>query len=668
MSRLPPLLALLAATLLLMAAAFADGRPTVFYDSHSYDVMGRDLIEEVRDYPASTQNKFLTHRQMGDWPVPADKLVDPNVEGARSWFYGVFLHGMHLIGSLWLLAAVQSFLAAWIIHLLWRTLAPKAPAWSYLAVVAGAVAGTSVSFFTTFAMPDIFAGIGGAAVVLVLTQSDRLKRLEIAGLWAICVYAMAVHRSHWGTEIVVALGGGLLTVLLGLSPTLAFARVMVVLSAAVAAWGAGVVADGVYQARTGYRLGHPPFIMARMLADGPGKAYMMYACAHGEDYALCKFKDNVRPSTDLILWSDKKKYGVFNVANLATRVRLEREEMRFVTGVMKFDPLGQTWASLQNWGEQFVAYQVDDPLRNPAAYLRGRYWPTTMLPKLIPNFQACRPPGNCRPPFNYEALSAWHGLVLGASLLLLAWRLCWRDVRLAVIGRGLKSGDDEPARVGATILLLLAVAIVNAAICGVLSGPFARYQSRLIWLLPVGAGIMACALPMGLSSVAEKAKRIVAAVWLWGLAFWEKLRALPAIGRFLPALDGHFSRFCCVGGLGFLVDFGVLKIMVHAGLDPITGRWISFSVALMATWLTNRAWTFRNQGGPKRSILKEFGAYLAVQSVGFAANFTVYSAMVKGLPMLEGRLLPPMIAATCAGLVINFLGAKHFVYRKARPS
>ena len=74
MRRIPPLLALLAATLLLMSVAFADGRPTVFYDSHSYDVMGRDLIETVRDWPQSNQNKFHAHRQMGDWPVPSDRM------------------------------------------------------------------------------------------------------------------------------------------------------------------------------------------------------------------------------------------------------------------------------------------------------------------------------------------------------------------------------------------------------------------------------------------------------------------------------------------------------------------------------------------------------------------------------------------------------------------
>ena len=216
MRRLPPLLALLAATLLLMAVAFADGRPTVFYDSHSYDVMGRNLIETVRDYPASVKNKFEAKLKMSDWPVPTDRLADPQVEGARSPFYGVVLHGAYLFGSIWILAALQSFLAAWVAYLLWRTLAPRAPLWTYLALIAGATVGTSVSFYTTFAMPDIFAGIGGAALVLILVQADRLKKLEIAGLWAVCVYSMTIHKSHWGAGLVMAVGGGALVWLMGL--------------------------------------------------------------------------------------------------------------------------------------------------------------------------------------------------------------------------------------------------------------------------------------------------------------------------------------------------------------------------------------------------------------------------------------------------------------------
>ena len=37
---------------------------------------------------------------------------------------------------------------------------------------------------------------------------------------------------------------------------------------------------------------------------------------------------------------------------------------------------------------------------------------------MIPNFEACRPPGDCRPPFKYEVLAGWHGTVLLLSLAL----------------------------------------------------------------------------------------------------------------------------------------------------------------------------------------------------------------------------------------------------------
>jgi hypothetical protein len=174
---------------------------------------------------------------------------------------------------------------------------------------------------------------------------------------------------------------------------------------------------------------------------------------------------------------------------------MEAEEMRFVIAAVKLDPVGQIRASLGNWGRQILAYRVDDPLQDPGGYLLGSYWPNTSLPGLIPNIEACRPMGACRPPFNAVVLARWHGAVLAASLLLMAWRLSRKDVRAALWRRGLKDGQD-PARVAATVLLLLAIVVVNDAVCGILAGPFNRYEARLIWLLPVAAGLIICALPM----------------------------------------------------------------------------------------------------------------------------------------------------------------------------
>ena len=505
---------------------------------------------------------------------------------------------------------------------------------------------------------------GGAAMVLILTQSDRLKRGEQIGLWLLCVYAMAIHKSHFGTGAVMAVGGALLVWLLGLPAPRAARRGAVLLSALAVAGLMGAIADGAYELRTGYKLGHPPFVLARVLADGPGRDFMKAVCANGQQpFQVCKFQANVSADTNLILWSDRPKLGVFNIATFAERQKLEAEEGRFVIGTIRFAPIDQLESSLWDWAQQLVAYQVDDPLRNPSAYLRGRYWPTTALPKMIPTFEACRPPLDRRPPFNYELRADWHGAVLAASLLLLGWRLTRRDVREAVWRRRL-GADDEAARLAAAVLLLLAAVIINAAICGVLSGPFARYQSRIIWLAPLGAGMTLCALPMGLGRLADRAM----AVWAFGFARWEGLRAHPVFGRFLPALDGHFVRFCVVGLLGFVVDFTVLKVVVKLGVSPIGGRGLSFPVAVMVTWLANRAWTFQEQAR-QQSLLRELSTYFAVQSAGFAANFLVYTSMVAGIPALHGRLLPPMVAGTAAGLIINFLGAKHIVFRRrARAS
>jgi hypothetical protein len=48
--------------------------------------------------------------------------------------------------------------------------------------------------------------------------------------------------------------------------------------------------------------------------------------------------------------------------------------------------------------------------------------------------------------------------------------------------RGTPFGGDS--RLQALLWLVLATVIANAAICGALSGPSGRYQSRVVWLLP----------------------------------------------------------------------------------------------------------------------------------------------------------------------------------------
>jgi putative flippase GtrA len=660
MRRFAPLLSVLAATLLMMAVAFADGRPSVFYDSHSYDVMGRNLIEVVQEFPRSVQFKMKPGVKWADEPVASDRMIDAAVEGARSPYYGVLLHGTYLIGTLWLLAAIQSGLAAWVAYLLWRTLAPGSPLWTYLLLAAGLVIGSSLPFFTAFAMPDVFAGIGGGAAVLLLAQSDRLKKAEKIGLWCLLAYSLAIHKSHLITAVLFTAISYPLLLLMGKDRQILLRRCGILISAMAVAWISGLVFGVAYKARTGLDLAHPPFVMARVVADGPGQAYLHTACAENNNaYALCFFAHNInkKSTENLILWSNRRNLGVFNIANRATRVRLEDEESRFVLGVLEQEPFGELAAAMGNWGSQIVAYQVDDPLRNPAAYLIGRYWPTTSLPKLIPNFDACRPPHSCRPPFSQPSLASWHGAILVLAVLFMGWRFSRPDVRSAFSRKGLKK-DDQAARTLATVVLLLMVVVLNAAVCGMLSGPFARYQARVVWLTPLAAGLAACALPFSLASVRRLAMRG------YGMAdgVWDRIRLQPVIGRFLPPLNGHLMRFAMVGGLGFVVDGSVLETMIFVGMNPIAGRVVSFPVAVLATWLANRTFTFPDK--IEQSRVREASTYVAVQLVGGAANFAVYSALVHSVQVFADWPILALAFGAAAGLIINYLGSKHIVFRR----
>ncbi len=631
-----------------------------FTNSHSYDVMGRNLIQVVQEFPRSVQFKMNPGVKWGDEPVTTDRFIDSEVEGARSAYYGVLLHGAYVIGTLWLLAFIQSALAAWVTYLLWRTLAPRAPLWSYLALVGGLVIGTSLSFFTTFAMPDVFAGIGGGAAVLLLAQADRLKKAEKIGVWALLTYSLAIHKSHLITVIGLMAAGYFLLLLMGMKREILLRRAGTLMLAAAVAWISGLAYGAGYKARTGLTLTHPPFVLARVLADGPGRDYLHTACAKDNNaYAVCFFAKNLnRYSTEnLILWSTRRTLGVFNIANRATRERLEDEETPFVLGTIEQEPLQELGAAFANWGRQLVYVQVDDPLRNPAAYLVGRYWPTTTLPKLIPNFNACRPPHSCRPPFSQSSLGAWHSAVLVFTLAFVIWRFSLSDVRAAFSRKGLKN-DDDAARTLATVALLMMVVALNAAVCGIFSGPFARYQARIVWLTPLAAGLTACALPVSLAATASLARR--GFNWVNGL--WNRVRLQPVIGQFLPPLNSHLMRFGLVGGLGFVVDGAVLEAMIFVGMNPIAGRAVSFPVAVLATWLANRTFTFPDK--IEQSRVKEASTYVAVQLVGGAANFAVYSALVHSVQVCADWPILALAFGAAAGLTINYLGSKHIVFRR----
>jgi putative flippase GtrA len=129
---------------------------------------------------------------------------------------------------------------------------------------------------------------------------------------------------------------------------------------------------------------------------------------------------------------------------------------------------------------------------------------------------------------------------------------------------------------------------------------------------------------------------------------------------------GQFLRFCAVGAVGFCIDAAVLMLCLHlARLDPLSGRLVSFTTAVLATFALNRHWAFRRSR--RASYLTGLIAYVMVQGAGFTCNLAVYTALYLLLPSPFNAPIFCLVVASGAALLVNYGGARFAVFAAASP-
>ena len=124
----------------------------------------------------------------------------------------------------------------------------------------------------------------------------------------------------------------------------------------------------------------------------------------------------------------------------------------------------------------------------------------------------------------------------------------------------------------------------------------------------------------------------------------------------------RIAKFAVVGAMGFLVDAGLLQLLVsQTGLGVYLPRVISFPAALSVTWYLNRLWTFPEASGQLRR--SQYGRYAAVQILGNMVNLAVYAlALHLGPAWFSRHVVVPLAIASAVAMVTNYLGARHWAY------
>lgn len=128
----------------------------------------------------------------------------------------------------------------------------------------------------------------------------------------------------------------------------------------------------------------------------------------------------------------------------------------------------------------------------------------------------------------------------------------------------------------------------------------------------------------------------------------------------------EFIRFCLVGGLAFIVDAGLLELLVAAGLPAGAARAISIAVALQCSFFMHGAFTYRAHRG---FCVKSWQRFMLSNLLGAAINYGIFVALLQaalGNTPQTDRLLA-LVAGTTVALFFNHWANRRFAFARKAP-
>ena len=382
----------------------------------------------------------------------------------RTLTYGIFLRHICMMESFWFVVLAQALMVTWYIQLFVRVFFPGRPPFFEVGIVALLTMTTSIGICTGMLMPDFTTPLIFLGSVLFLFGGDLSKLIQGINVFFIWFF-LTVHHSHALILLPTLVGFYLVSLFLRKNKDWKPSRKM--------AYLALVIVIGYVSIPTAHYLkkgefvsskSQNVFLMSRFNQMGLLTPFLRDACQEN-DYTICPYRDSI-PSD--FLWNGKsplQKDGgwIPNNENYQPVVRdfffNPKYTKRFII------------KSLETAAQQFVTFNT--VLISP--FSRGE-WPQNVFQEQVPHtvaqFESSK---QNRKQWNNKAIDLSQNVLVFTSAVFLIWFFGYQD-RYAI----------EPIhRKIATLLLLFLLA--NAFVCGGISMIAPRFQSRVIWLVPLFA-------------------------------------------------------------------------------------------------------------------------------------------------------------------------------------
>jgi hypothetical protein len=292
------------------------------------------------------------------------------------------------------------------------------------------------------------------SLALLAFRSEALRRWEIVILGAAIAAAIASHMS------ILALALVLLAALALLRPLASrFKMPRPALAVPAAAIAAGLLLAPLSNLALAGQFAFTPggfnFVFSRLVQDGIVDRYLADHCPDAA-IRLCAYRNAIPQTANDWLWALDSP--IYKLGGLKA---FEPEARMIVIESLALYPLMHLETAIVSTVKQFVAFATGDGLTPWAWYTRLT--------------------------FEQFAPSALHGYITGRQATS-SFDFTWVNFihvpvqALAIAALPFIMIRRPSSRISRVAALLLAALLANAAICGALSNPHDRYQSRLAWL------------------------------------------------------------------------------------------------------------------------------------------------------------------------------------------
>lgn len=387
--------------------------------------------------------------------------------GGRSLIYSVGILPFHWNVTPWPVVVLNAFVTAYILWLVVRSLLPERMRQAYLVLVGLLSLLTGLGWFVGWIMPDLFGPVLYLAIFLLVFAPETLSRAERRAVVLIAGWSIASHITH----LMLAVGLCVLFVtVLAVRRQLtrrALGPVGTVAMIAFFAAAAQVALHTYLYGEPSLNGQRPPFVMARMIADGPGRWYLQQHCPTLH-VTICAHSHDLPDNVDDFLW---RADGIWQRASLAEQERMRNEETRIVLATLRAYPREELVMSARHFWQQLHTFGLSDYDPNPWILAMV----DTVLPGARPRYLQSRQAQETLHEDFFTSVQA--SAVVASLVVIVCAALLWR-------------AEWTPRVIGLATIIGFVV-IANAAVTGVLANVEDRYQARVIWLVPLLAVMLA---------------------------------------------------------------------------------------------------------------------------------------------------------------------------------